>query len=52
MSIKEIKTFAEKAKADPALAEKLKACEKDPRHPRPGQGVRLQHHRRCAVSAE
>ncbi|ACO76421.1 hypothetical protein AvCA_01570 [Azotobacter vinelandii CA] len=28
MSIKEIKTFAEKAKADPALAEKLKACEK------------------------
>ena len=28
MSIKEIKAFAEKAKADPALAEKLNACEK------------------------
>lgn len=28
MSIKEIKAFSEKAKADADLAEKLKACEK------------------------
>ncbi|HYQ39284.1 MAG TPA: Nif11-like leader peptide family natural product precursor [Pseudomonas sp.] len=28
MSIKEIKAFSEQAKADPALGEKLKACEK------------------------